>query len=450
MLQSGCEPPKTGIFSNTGARDVQGRVEQECGPYLARTMSNLGYRTFGIGKFHTVPWNEDLGYETHLYAEELYGTRARREGDGYASFMDSQHPEYAHVEALKGERSEMYYMPQTSSLPANLNTESWVTDQAVEQINQGDGRPFFGLVSFTGPHPPYAPPVPFSRAFDPARMPEPVLGDLAVDHADDRIPWNNYAVWAEEVDTLRAKSLKARYYGMIAYIDSCIGRLVDAVEARSDASNTMICFVSDHGEFLGDHHAWQKEAFFEAACHIPFLVSWPRELPAGTTDHSLVALSDLFGIATGAAGSPEQRDGTDVLGTVRGNAAGREYLVGYCGEPGTSVFRAMVRNEEWKYIYIANGGRQQLFDVRHDPDELDDLAGSRSSVLDKLRSHLVESITGAGLHEAMAGSELRSFEYAPQPRKRIIQFEKSLGIAGFPAHPADLLSGLECEHAVDQ
>ena len=49
-------------------------MEGRCGQYLARTMQRLGYRTFGIGKFHSDPWDEDLGYEVHLHSEELYGT----------------------------------------------------------------------------------------------------------------------------------------------------------------------------------------------------------------------------------------------------------------------------------------------------------------------------------------------------------------------------------------
>ncbi len=75
--------------------------------------------------------------------------------------------------------------------------------------------------------------------------------------------------------------LKARYYGEISYIDDCLGRILDAVDARADADNTLICFFTDHGDMLGDHHAWQKESFFEASCHIPFLVSWPATAAAG-------------------------------------------------------------------------------------------------------------------------------------------------------------------------
>ncbi|PYI77438.1 MAG: choline-sulfatase, partial [Verrucomicrobia bacterium] len=66
-IRTGCEPPTTRVFSNAKADPVAGQppeIEARCGAYLARVMSSLGYRTFGIGKFHTYPWDEDVGYET--------------------------------------------------------------------------------------------------------------------------------------------------------------------------------------------------------------------------------------------------------------------------------------------------------------------------------------------------------------------------------------------------
>ena len=82
-------------------------MEARCGPYLGRVMSGLGYRTFGIGKFHTAPWNEDLGYETFLRSEETYDP-ITREGDSYAAWLARAHPEFGFLEHLMGERTKMY------------------------------------------------------------------------------------------------------------------------------------------------------------------------------------------------------------------------------------------------------------------------------------------------------------------------------------------------------
>lgn len=441
-VRTGCEPPITGSYDNGPANLVDGQpqsMEDRCGKYLARTMCELGYRTFGIGKFHTHPWDEELGYEVHLHSEELYGSPEQRARDDYAAFIAREHPEYDFVEGLMGERTEMYYMPQMSPTPAHCGVESWAADRAVEQVLNADSRPYFGFVSFVGPHPPFAPPIPFNRMYDPDRMPNPVRGGLEIDHMDEQIPWMNYIIWAEDINDAHARVLKARYYGEISYIDACLGRILDAVESRPDADDTVICFFADHGDHLGDHNAWQKESYFEESCHIPFLVSWPSRLPKATKREEFVGLADLFGIATSAAGKTETRDGIDVLGMLDGRASPRERYVGYYGTPGSRQFKMMVREGDWKYIYIANGGREQLFNVAENPHELRQRLSDAPDVASKLRAAAVDALAGPNVDRALDGSALRSFTYEPMPRWRIHQFDRSRGVIGFPEHPKDVL-----------
>ncbi len=441
-IRTGCEPPTTGVYQNGPARptpDQPKKMEARCGKFLARTMRELGYRTFGVGKFHTVPWDEDIGYETQLYSEELYGTAKRRAKDHYAAFIANEHPEYDWVEALMGERTEMYYMPQMSPIPAEFGVERWAADRAVELIRHKDPRPYFGLVSFIGPHPPLAPPIPFNRMYDPDRMPNPVRGDKGVDHMDEQITWMNYAIWAEDINDPHARVLKARYYGEISYIDQCLGDILDAVEARPDADNTVICFFADHGDHLGDHHAWQKESFFEAACHVPFLVSWPKRLPADKRRKELVCLTDLFGIATTAAGKPQLREGVDVLGILSGSAKPREVLFGYYGTPGTERFKVMVRDRQWKYISMANGGREQLFHTAQDPSELHERSKDAPEIVARLRREAIKALDRPSARRALAEGKLRSSPLKRRPLRRIYQFSRSRGVTGFPKHPADVL-----------
>src|SRR6266699_1191437 len=170
----------------------------------------------------------------------------------------------------------MFYLPQRSPLPADLGGEWWTADRTVDEIEKSDdSRPFFGFVSFVGPHPPLAPPIPFMR----------------------------HAIWANAINPALTKIVKARYYGEITYLDYCLGRILDTVEARANSDNVLICFFSDHGDLLGDHHGWQKQNFFEPACRFPLLLSWPATLPAGTERTDFISLADLFAIATGAAGA---------------------------------------------------------------------------------------------------------------------------------------------------
>ncbi len=441
--RTGCEPPTTRAFGNSMSAPAAGQAEDmegRCGPYLARTMGRLGYRTFGIGKFHTRPVHEDVGYELHLHAEELYGSWESRRKDDYAAFVAREHPEYDFVENLMGERTEMYYMPQMSPLPAHAGVEAWAADRACEQIAAGDGRAFFGMVSFIGPHPPFAPPIPFNRMYDPDRMPNPVRGSIEIDHMDEQIPWMNRIIWADGISDARARVLKARYYGEISYIDHCLGRILDAVDARPDADNTLICFFSDHGDHLGDHHAWQKESFFEASCHVPFLLSWPDRVPADARRDELVCLTDLFGIATTAAGQPDLREGTDVLGMLSGNAPARDRVIGIYDQPGTPQLKVMVRTGDWKYIWIANGGREQLFNVTEDPDELHELTGRHPDVTARLRQVAVEALDTPAASAGLDGASLKAFPFAARPTRRIFQMDTSRNVTGFPERPGDAIA----------
>ena len=444
-IRTGCEPATTRVFSNAKADPAAGQpseMEARCGPYLARVMSGLGYRTFGIGKFHTYPWDEDVGYERLWRSEENYRLLTR-EGDDYALWLAREHPEFDFLEQPLGERSEMYYIPQRSPLPAGLGVEWWAADRAVEQIaSTDDPRPFFGFVSFVGPHPPLAPPIPFNRMYDPDRMPDPVLGSLEEDQMDEEIPYMRHAVWADAINPALARIVKARYYGEITYQDICLGKILDSVEARANSENTLICFFSDHGDLLGDHHGWQKQNFFEASCRLPFLLSWPTTLPASTVRTDLISLADLFGIATGAGGACDLREGADVLGLLRGESAPRSHLTGMTEPPGSRDFKVMIVTGEWKYIFMANGGREQLFNLKRDSAERSNCIASALAVRDDLYALAVEACRVPGAMDALDGDKLRSFPFRERTRMRICQFDESRGVQGFPDKPEDALKNL--------
>jgi choline-sulfatase len=445
-IRTGCEPATTRVFSNAKTDPAAGQpleMEERCGPYLGRVMSRIGYRTFGIGKFHTHPWNEDVGYETLWRSEETYHP-LKRQGDDYALWLAREHPAFDFLEQPMGERSEMYYLPQRSPLPAELGVERWAADRAVEEITKSDdSRPFFGFVSFVGPHPPLAPPIPFNRMYNPDRMPEPVLGNLEEDHLDEEIPYMRYAIWADAINPALAKIVKARYYGEITYLDHCLGRILDAIEPRPNSANVLICFFSDHGDLLGDHHGWQKQNFFEAACRFPLLLSWPATLASGTVRTELISLADLFGIATQAGGACELREGIDVLKMLQGECPPRQHLVGMVEIPGSQDFKLMVVTNEWKYIFMANGGREQLFNLRRDPNELSNCVSSCSKIRNDLYALAVKACRVPGATDALDGDKLRVFPFRKRTPKRIYQFDRSHGVLGFPEKPEDALQGFD-------
>jgi len=328
----------------------------------------------------------------------------------------------------------MYYMPQTSLLPAEFTVENYTAERAIEQINadRDFDNPYFGFVSLIGPHPPLAPPIPYNRMYNPDIMPNPIRGDINCDHMDEQITWMNYLIWADELNDFSARLARARYYGEITYIDNCIGKILDCVEACGNSDNTLICFFTDHGDMMGDHSAWQKECYFEQSCHIPFFVSLPNKIDANTRNDSIAALSDLFGIATSAAGITELRDGADIFGDINHNNPAREYLFACYMRPGTQYFKLMIRHENYKYIYMANGGREQLFNLTEDQNEVDNLAEKQPDISKKYKSYAENYCNRKGLLSALdENGRLKSFAFSERELFRIRQFDSSRGVHDF-------------------
>ena len=426
----------TGSYRNGGLfpdKRLPENMEERCGEYLPRTLKKNGYRTFGIGKFHSRPFFEEMGYDVHLHVEEVWGNPEQRNGDAFAKYIKEEHPAFAYIEQLHGERTDMYYMPQISPLPAHLTAEAFVTDKTIEIIEKTPlDTPYFSFVSYVGPHPPCAPPIPYNRMYNPDYMDAPIKTDIGIDHMDEQLPYMNHYIWAEQINEFGAKHVKARYYGEISYIDEQIGRILDAVEKRGDGDNTLIAFFTDHGDHLGDHNAWQKESYFEQSAHIPFLVSLPSRLQAGTKNDELVSIVDLFGIATNAADCLEIRDGIDVLGMVEGKEEPREYLFHAFGRPGTKDFKFMARKGDYKYIFMANGDREQLFNIKTDPNESVLLNEKEKDILTELKNYGTKFCDRVGLDAALADKEtLKVFEYTPIEKKRVHQFDQSAGITDF-------------------
>lgn len=431
-IRTGREPLVTRCFGN-GLEAVRAAdaptMEGRCGDYLARRLGQCGYRCFGHGKFHAGAEARNLGFATQGLGEE---------GDSgdYIDWLRETYPQFNYIEQPNGERTEMYYQPQISPVSAECCQEAWVTERTLEQLQVADERPWFGFASFIGPHPPLAPPIPYNRMYNPDNMPSPVRGDRETDWLDDQIPNMAYHIWAEEISDPQTRILYSRYYGDITYIDACIGRILDAVEARPDADNTLICFFSDHGDHMGDHSGWQKESFFEASCRVPFLLSWPKRLAAGVVRTELVALTDLFGLATAAAGVPEPRDGIDLLAMLEGRKAARERLFGYWGLPGERTFKIMVRQGDWKYIFMANGGREQLFNLADDAQELCNRVEDEPVVARQLREIASSHLGQHGESTALDGDDLRSLPFEPFDRCRCYQTRAFGYPGGFPEHPS--------------
>jgi choline-sulfatase len=99
----------------------------------------------------------------------------------------------------------------------------------------------------------------------------------------------------------------------------------------------------------------------------------------------------------------------------------------------------MVLSDLWKYIFMANGGREQLFSRKKDPNELSNCISSFSQIRDDLYVLAVQACRVPGALDALDGDKFRSFPFRQRTLTRIYQFDRSRGVSGFPDKPQDAL-----------
>ncbi len=148
-------------------------------------------------------------------------------------------------------------------LAGSLYPTSFVGEEACVFLEAADDQPFLLLVSFPDPHHPFTPPAAYFDMYDPASIDLPASFDQPI-HARRDLPEyvqkayqigdeNPDAYWPFHADPELAKKIIALKYGAITMIDDWIGRIMDCLAATGKQDETVTCFMSDHGDYMGDY-----------------------------------------------------------------------------------------------------------------------------------------------------------------------------------------------------
>ncbi len=281
--------------------------------------------------------------------------------------------------------------------PAHYKAEhseaQFVTTRALEYLESRQTNPWVVSVNYIKPHSPYICPAPYHAMYDPADMPPPVRRpeEAANDHPYISRCRNDWAQTSLR-DERDWRELRACYYGMATELDACIGRLFDYLKRSGQWDNTLIIFTSDHGSYLGDHYLADKPHYYDAAMGIPLLIRDPSaeaDITRGTRLDGFVEGVDLAPTVCQFLGVPahERFQGRSVLDALRGrrdaqlkNEAFYEFYyynllrtqAGCCPE---TCRLWVVRDHEYKYVQFGEADMpSQLFDLRNDPGEFQNLA----------------------------------------------------------------------------
>jgi len=202
---------------------------------------------------------------------------------------------------------------------------------------------------------------------------------------------------------------RAGYYGLIAYLDEKIGRLISVLEETGQLENTVIVHTSDHGEMNGEHGMWRKSNFYEASSRVPLQIAWPASLLSGSRVGAVVSLVDLTATILDIAGvsSPTPLDGHSLVPLMRGATAPWKDEA-FCEYLAHGVLRpmAMLRRGQHK-LNFSLGDDMELFDVCGDPGELTDLSGNpeQRARVEEMRRHLLEHWNPVELEHAVRRSQ---------------------------------------------
>jgi arylsulfatase len=137
-----------------------------------------------------------------------------------------------------------------------------------------------------------------------------------------------------------------------------------------------------------------------------------------------------------------------LLGITAATPQERDTLVCFYGSPGSRQFKVMVRFKQWKYIFMANGGREQLFHLQDDPNELMNIASNQTEMKQQLYNVALTACQRPELKTVLDGDDLRKLPFQARPLQRIYQFDASRGITGFPNKPEDVLRHWSSGHAL--
>jgi len=283
-----------------------------------------------------------------------------------------------------------------SKLSVAWHNSTWTADRTIEWLKHGrdQNEPFCTWVSFPDPHHPFDAPEPWSRLHDPKDV------DLPKNRTRDfeGKPWWHEAVLTSEPtgdkkgaeirksysrippqtdDQLR--EIIANTYGQIALIDHNVGRILIALEEAGLDENTIVIYISDHGDWLGDHGLILKGPMhYEGLLRVPMIVKGPG-VPVGKRVDEPVSTLDLGPtfFDYGGADALQTQHGQSLRPLIETEGATRDFAMNEWEllptRAGVPLSLRTVRTKTHKMTVDFHSGAGELYDLAADPDEMRNL-----------------------------------------------------------------------------
>ncbi|KRG10568.1 arylsulfatase [Lederbergia galactosidilytica] len=390
-----CVPARAAVLTGMSQKShgrvgYQDRVPYNYSHLLPEEMSQAGYHTQAVGKMHVSPTRNLCGFHNVILHDGYLHHNRMKDTPVHESFDHTDDYLPWLRERLGGHRDltdlgldcNASAMSRPWHLPEEYHPTNWVVTQSIDFLRRRDpSKPFFLKMSFVRPHPPFDPPQVYFDYYMGLDIDEPVIGDWANDmdeFQEGLIP----TAGGGNVPKQRLKRARAAYYALIAHIDDQIGRFIQSLIEYKVYDNTVILFVSDHGELLGDHHLLRKSLAYEGSAKVPFILADPGNqlgLKKGSTCGKVVELRDIMPSLLDAANIPIPKsvEGKSILPLAKNEESGwREYLHGEHAH-GRQSHHFIVNGKE-KFIWYSQTGEEQFFNLEEDPYETKNLINQQA------------------------------------------------------------------------
>ena len=359
-------------------------------PTIGEILGGHGYRCGYIGKWHI--GNETLpqrGFEEFWCpTEDNYASNALR-AKGHWSEYDKFLREHGY--SPKGEGALAWFTQREAcEISEEHHKCAFMAQQADTFFSSVDQRPFFLCMSFLEPHPPYFSPLDEMYSKDAVGLPP----NYEVDD-EQWAGWSRrhqcfrdfyyergHNILTSDVDDVLAN--RARYYGLVTLLDRYVGKILDALEQRGLADDTIVLFTSDHGDTLGSHQMVDKGMMFDEAIKVPFILRHPDESFSAAECNAVVNSVDMLPTLLDMADLPVpshieghsflpvlkgEMDALPSFGIIEWNGILQNMHAksGYFDDVLDAHVRCVV-TERWKLV-LSPGDRPELYDLATDPFE---------------------------------------------------------------------------------
>lgn len=251
-------------------------------------------------------------------------------------------------------------------------------------------------------------------------------------------PANEYQkkskAWRNGLAPDTVKQIRRIYFAMCAEADAIVGDIVSAIEESGLADNTVIIFSGDHGELALEHQQYYKMSLFEGSVRVPLIMKGPK-IKAGQLIKTPVSLVDLAPTICDLAGMEKRRsfDGESLLPLAKGDSTEHRgwALASYSGVT-SNTMSWMLRKGDYKLI-VHEDHPMRLFNLREDPEELDDLIEKEPAKAKELLAIIDGEVDREGVLKIWHEWRRHNFAQFQRQAKRGLYYDSSYSLRDNPS-----------------